>query len=129
MCQVQGLDKQYVSSILQKMSGASMLRTAEGVALWLTVVRSFPDVSLPKSVWHHNDPLASKDRSVLAKLLRDNAPADASNAEGVQSKSGAPQSSPHFAWSIVLAEFYRRYASSEKPADFTKFWIEAVDSQ
>ena len=129
MSRMENIDNQYIVLILQKMKSANLLRTAEGVAVWLTVVQLFPETTLPKSVWHHNDPLASKERSVLSKLLRDNVSADINDSDTARSQTGIPQNTPSFAWSIVLSEFFRRYQVNLKESIFTKFWVEAVDSK
>ena len=130
LAQVQDDELRYVNLLISKLQDYKLMKTPEGVAVWLSTSKLFPGANLPKGVWNHNDPLSGKERVSLSKVLRDNSTEDDS---GSSKASGAAQTSPSFAWQVVLNEVYERHASSkkgeEKVSDFEKFWIEAVDSK
>lgn len=128
MTTIKDVDASYASVVLQKLHSANLARTAEGLAIWLTATQSFPDLSPPKGVWHHHDPLNSKERAAVAKILRDNSDTETADAPQSARTSGASQSMPSYAWTPVLRELYKRYLSSGKASEFDKFWTEAVDS-
>lgn len=129
LTQIKDLDLEYVNLLVQRLEPFKLSKTPEGLAIWLTASTLFPDAKLPKGVWNHNDPLSSKDRGTVAKILRDNGAQTEDGPAG--NSTGAAQSSPSFAWSIILAHLYKRHKpskkSDEKVSDFEKFWLEAVD--
>lgn len=129
LAQIKDLDVEYVNLLVKRLEPFKLTKTPEGLAIWLTTSALFPNAKLPKGVWNHNDPLSSKERGTVAKILRDNG---AQSEDGPAANStGAAQSSPSFAWSIILTHLYRRHKPSkkaeEKSSDFGKFWLEAVD--
>jgi len=120
----------YAQTLLQKLQSLSLAKSAEGLAIWLSAVHLFPGLSLSKNVWHYNDPLNSKERAVVAKILRDGSNTETADAASTgKSGNGTPQSMPSFAWTPVLQELYRRYTATSKTSDFEKFWTEAVDGE
>ena len=129
MTTIKGVDASYANVVLQQLYSANLARTAEGLAIWLTASQSFPDLSLPKGVWNHNDPLNSKERAAVAKILRDNTDTETTDSSQSSKTSGTSQSMPSFAWTPVLRELYKRYSGSGKSSEFEKFWTEAVDSK
>jgi DNA polymerase phi len=107
-----------LSSWLQK----GLVKSPEGVALFLLCKKKFPAVKLPKNCWHNNDPISSQERSVLTKILLQNSiDEDDASSNGVKA-SGARQSSPNFAWTVVLAHFFE----IEDVMSFSQFWSECV---
>jgi len=130
LAQVKDIDPQYANLLLSKLHEHKLTKTPEGVAVWLTVSKLLPGASLPKGVWVHNDPLSSKERTTVAKVLRENHSEDEA---GSSRATGAAQTTPSFAWQIVLAHLYERRKPSkkdeDKASDLEKFWIEAVDSE
>lgn len=128
--QIENLDASYVNLLITKLHNYKLLKTPEGVAIWLTTSKLFPEASLPQGVWNHNDPLSGKERVAVAKVLRDN---NTDEDSGSSKSSGAAQTSPSFAWQVVFGELYERHKPSkkaeEKVSDFEKFWVEAVDSK
>jgi DNA polymerase phi len=107
-----------LSSWLQK----GLMKSPEGVALFLLCKKRFPTVKLPKNCWHNNDPFSAQERSVLTKILLQNSiDEDDSNNNGAKA-SGARQSSPNFAWTVVLAHFFE----TEDVKSFSQFWAECV---
>ncbi|KAH0068850.1 hypothetical protein KCU66_g23097, partial [Aureobasidium melanogenum] len=129
LTQIKDLDIEYVNLLVQRLEPFKLSKTPEGLAIWLTTSTLFPDAKLPKGVWNHNDPLSSKERGTVAKILRDNGAQAEDGSAG--NSTGAAQSTPSFAWSIILSHLYKRHKpskkSEEKVSDFEKFWVEAVD--
>ncbi|KAI5274291.1 hypothetical protein E4T47_02747 [Aureobasidium subglaciale] len=129
LTQVKDIDLEYVSLLVQRLEPFKLSKTPEGLAIWLTTSTLFPDAKTPKGVWDHNDPLSSKERVTVARILRDNGSQAEEGPAG--NSTGAAQSPPSFAWAIVLSHLYRRHKpskkSDEKVSDFEKFWLEAVD--
>lgn len=129
LTQIKDLDIEHVDLLIQRLEPFKLTRTPEGLAIWLTTSVLFPDAKLPKGSWNHNDPLSSKERGTVAKILRDNGAQSEDGPTG--NSTGAAQSSPSFAWSIILSHLYKRHKpskkSEEKVSDFEKFWLEAVD--
>lgn len=129
LAQVKDLDLDYVNLLVQRLEPFKLTKSPEGLAIWLTTSSLFPDAKLPKGVWNHNDPLSSKERSTVAKILRDNGSQTDEGSTG--NNTGAAQSAPSFAWPIILTHLLRRHKpskkSEEKSSDFEKFWLEAVD--
>ena len=125
----------YAQILVDKMTAYGLAKSPEGLAIWLGTLTMFPNVALPPSVWQHENPLHRKEKTALAKVLK-----EASTAEPVQAEANtklAPKttwsSNLHFAWDIVLASLLQKNgASPENPADsitFVDFWIEVVDSE
>ncbi|THY74945.1 hypothetical protein D6C87_09104 [Aureobasidium pullulans] len=129
LTQIKDLDIEHVDLLIQRLEPFKLTRTPEGLAIWLTTSVLFPAAKLPKGSWNHNDPLSSKERGTVAKILRDNGAQSEDGPTG--NSTGAAQSSPSFAWSIILSHLYKRHKpskkSEEKVSDFEKFWLEAVD--
>ena len=111
-----------IQCLIDAMSQKSIWKTPEGVALWLITSEHHSTVKLPKDVWHHRDPLSSKERSSLSKAMRESSN-DADQGKEV-AKSGARQSVPNFAWTVVLSTLYKRDDSGKA---FPRFWKDTID--
>ena len=96
------------------------LKTPEGVGLWLIVQHSFPEVKLPTGIWHNNDPLTSKERATLSKVLLEDIVSDDQTAK----RPGTRQSNLSFVWAIIFSTLFGR----EEPKEFGKFWDQCVVS-
>ncbi|KAI4694578.1 hypothetical protein J4E81_006176 [Alternaria sp. BMP 2799] len=121
-----------VEEILERLNTFKLVSTPEGVAVWLTVQASYP-ATLPASVWHDKDPLARKERSRLAKILKEDFNKnDSEDGEEKAIKTGTTNSNPSFTWDLVFAEILRRdeqsKSSSKDKTEFPQFWIDTVDS-
>ncbi|KAL1311536.1 hypothetical protein AAFC00_001656 [Neodothiora populina] len=127
LASIKGFDIQYANTVLAKLHQHKLLKTPEGLATWLTATALFPAIDLPKGVWHHNDPLNGKERSVVAKVLRNNS-SPAEDESGNTKNTGAAQTTPSFAWQVVLNKLYERRAGEKGHEDVDKFWVEAVDN-
>lgn len=137
LSQIKDLDVEYASLLVSKVVTFKLANTPEGVAIWLQATSLFPGMTMPKGVWDHNDPLSSKERITLAKVLRDNSSAQSEDGSLQSDKSGSAQTTPSFAWQVVFARLYQRHKPNKvspslhqkmKSSDFEKFWIEAVDN-
>ncbi|KAE8412399.1 DNA polymerase phi-domain-containing protein [Aspergillus pseudocaelatus] len=130
----QKADAKFVDSTLERLCTNDLARTPEGVAIWLAVKDLFPKVKLPSKVWKHEDPLDTKERSQLAKVMKESS---VSEAEG-ENKGSNPKSSGvwnsklHFAWDAVLSRLSETSANESKSKSsrlsFVDFWTEVVDN-
>ncbi len=113
-----------VATVLQVMAEAKLLKTAEGVGIWLSVQQLSPEVAMPSNIWRDNDPLHIKERQTLSKILLDLSE-DGQPAKG----AGSRQSLPSFAWPIIFDRLnkHRSYQDDDKDSSaFSKFWKACV---
>jgi DNA polymerase phi len=118
--------------LIGRLSAFKLVSTPEGVAIWLTVQADYKDV-LPEGVWHSKDPLSKKERSRLARILKENyqGAQETGNEEALKTSAASPN--PTFAWNLVLSEILRKDAhvkSKSKDAaktEFPQFWLDVVD--
>ncbi|QDS71801.1 hypothetical protein FKW77_009483 [Venturia effusa] len=115
----------YIHDILPKIVSHDLARTPGGVAIWLCLKSRFPTSPLPEDVWKKNDPLCTKERPNLAKVMCESVSHESDDNKAKKAKSGTWQARPSFAWNIVLQEALKR---ESKPAKFKQFWIEVVDN-
>jgi DNA polymerase phi len=108
--------------LLTSWSQKGLMKSPEGVALFLTCKKRFPDSKLPKNCWHHNDPFSPQERSVLTKILLQNSIDDDDGVNSGAKSSGARQSTPNFAWTVVLAHLFEEGDVKQ----FSQFWSECV---
>ncbi|KAF1832475.1 hypothetical protein BDW02DRAFT_426123 [Decorospora gaudefroyi] len=117
--------------VLERLSAFKLVSTPEGVAVWLTVQTSYPNV-LPEGVWYAKDPLSKKERSRLAKILKENFKGESENGTSEAAKTGPANPNPSFTWDLVFSEILRRDEQSKENAkdkpEFPQFWIDTVDS-
>lgn len=117
--------------VLSRLSAFKLMSTPEGVAIWLTVQGSYED-ALPQGIWHEKDPLSKKERSRLAKILKENFKNETEKGVGETTKSASASPNPSFTWDLVLAEMLRRDEVSRRDAheksEFSQFWIDVVDT-
>ncbi|KIX95770.1 uncharacterized protein Z520_08478 [Fonsecaea multimorphosa CBS 102226] len=94
--------------IIDKLVANKLIRTPEGVAIWLVASRRFPSVKLPKSTWKSGHPLVKKDVNILADILKDAKVQQEEGDSDLKSQGSARWSANlHFAWEVVLAETFR----------------------
>ncbi|QIW98905.1 hypothetical protein AMS68_004423 [Peltaster fructicola] len=111
------LDDERIQALADAWSAKSLWKTPEGVALWLALVQS-DRVTLPKHVWHHQNPLSSKERTILSKVMQEVSTED----DDTQQKGGTRQIVPSFAWTVVL----NALLSKDSTKDFNLFWESTV---
>jgi hypothetical protein len=118
--------------VLARLSTFKLVSTPEGVAVWLTVQTSYPK-ALPEGVWHGKDPLSKKERSRLAKILKENFKDETEDGAEKSTKTAAANPNPSFTWDLVFSEMLRRDAQDQGDAksktEFPQFWIDTVDSR
>ena len=125
----------YAQKLVDKFIENDLAKSPEGVATWLEIQSVFPSVSLPTSVWHHQNPLHHREKGTLAKILKDastgGVPQGEASSKVAQNSTWSPNL--HFAWSIVLSSLLRpniaTKAKIKEAIKFTDFWTEAVDSE
>lgn len=111
-------------AVLDAWRESRLLKTPEGVALWLTMVE-LNSAKLPEGIWHNRYPLAPKERSALAKVMLNasNETDDQRNSGRNKAKGGARESAPSIAWTVVLSYLYRRCDEQT----FVPFWEDVVE--
>lgn len=118
--------------VLARLIASKLISTPEGVAVWLTVQASY-EKALPEGVWHEKDPLSKKERSRLAKILKENFQNGPEGGAGESTKSASANPNPSFTWDLVLSEILKRDEQNRSEAkeklEFTQFWIDVVDSK
>jgi DNA polymerase phi len=120
--------------MISRLSAFKLISTPEGVAIWLTVQTNYEQV-LPEGIWHKKDPLSKKERTRLAKILKENYQGTQQDGDSDMLKTAAASPNPTFAWNLVLSEILHRderVRSSNKDsakAEFPQFWIDIVDSK
>lgn len=107
-----------VRMVIDDLVDANLIKTPEGVGIWFSVQQVFPTVKLPKDIWHHRDPLSSRDLPILTKVLLGTSSDDGS----ANSDNGSRQATVSFAWKIILSQLYDR----DDKKLFVKFWESAV---
>ena len=122
-----------VQGLIQRLDFFKLTNTPEGVAIWMTAKAHYGHL-LPKNVWHSNDPLSKKERSRLAKILKEdfrNVSQDGKD-EGV--KNAGANDNPIFTWDLVHSTILLRddvhggKLESAQP-EFPQFWIDVVDGE
>lgn len=127
-------DSKFVVAALERLSSFDLVRTPEGVAVWLAAKDLFPNANFPSKVWKHDDPLDAKERSQLAKVMKESSAADPENEtqENKPNSSGVWNSKLHFVWGAVLTRVDASPKSkkgSSSRLSFVEFWTEVIDSK
>lgn len=134
----QKLDAEFVEAALERLSQHELVRTPEGVAIWLAAKDFFPSANSPSKAWKHDDPLDAKERSQLAKVMKDSSSTETgSEGQEKQKSSGVWNSKLHFAWDAVISRLIdvptkdgsKSKKSSSSRLSFADFWTEVVDSK
>jgi DNA polymerase phi len=127
--------KQYqecAKEMVDRLNAFNLVFTPEGVAIWLTVQANYGEV-LPEGIWHGKDPLSKKERTRLAKTLKENYQGSQEAGSGDALKTAAASPNPTFVWNLVLSEILRRDEQSKSDSkesakvEFSQFWIDIVD--
>jgi DNA polymerase phi len=135
------LPQRFAENVLERLVSLKLIRTPEGVAIWLAATARFQNARLPASAWKYGNPLSRKGVSVLAEILKD----ARSHADGQDSELSAQGSARwnarlHFVWDVVLTELFRaaeqshtngKHGQKSIPNDdrltFDLFWKSVVD--
>lgn len=112
---------------IDKLHSSGLTKTPEGVALWVLIQSAYPNVRLPKHVWHHGDPLNRKEKASLARILKETSSKDdRKDSNQKDAQRGTWFHKLHFAWEVV---FKAILTAESKRLTFSELWIEAVDSK
>lgn len=129
------LEPEFALTIIEALKSNNLVRTPEGVAVWLEVKSCYPDAALPENVWKHRDPLCKDEATSLAEVMRDASGKQQPSCDDSTASQGAGTWSQqlHFAWDVVLRELYSAIdgegKGSSKRIKFLKFWTDVVDSK
>ncbi len=103
-----------VFALMEAAGRKKLLKTPEGVGLWFATRQQFPRANPQPKVWHHDDPLSSKEHQSLAKIMLEGDSDDVPAAK----RSGSRQTFPSFAWRIML----QYWDNDDHAKHFEKFW-------
>ncbi|KAL8732927.1 MAG: hypothetical protein Q9181_003776 [Wetmoreana brouardii] len=120
----------FVQALVDKLCHYGLAKTPEGVAIWLKVQQEFPQGNLPDGVWRDCNPLHRKEKSKLAKILKEASDGNsAGEPDGQVSQKSNWTSKLHFVWSVIFPEITRERSKkgTSKIIGFAEFWREAVD--
>jgi DNA polymerase phi len=122
---VKTLTKDFNSSLITTLVRHKLLRTPEGVAIWLN--QEDANLRLQSStLWKHGSPLSRKGASTLANIMKDAKPQQADSDASMDSQGKAMWSPQlHFAWDVVLRELYNEIKDDR--LSFQDFWLQVVD--
>ncbi|KAJ5585498.1 uncharacterized protein N7459_005298 [Penicillium hispanicum] len=128
------LDTKFVEAALDRLCSHNLARSPEGVAIWLAAKDMFPKANFPSKIWKHDDPLDSKERNSLSKIMKESS-AEETQIESKAKSSGVWNSKLHFAWEAVLArtggeakDGSKSKSSKSSRLSFADFWTEVVDN-
>ncbi|ODM17452.1 hypothetical protein SI65_07127 [Aspergillus cristatus] len=129
----QKVDSKYVEAALERLSSFGLVRTPEGVAIWLAAKDLFPKANFPGKAWKHDDPLDARERNQLAKVLKESSvETENENQENKPKSTGVWNSKLHFAWDAVLSMIpAAKETKSKKDSSrlsFLDFWTDVVDN-
>lgn len=117
-------------AVLQALAKENMIRTPEGVAIWLLAKEQYPSATFPRKIWNHDDPLHAGNKTLLADVMRDATPKKSPDEDKrVSEGSGLWSPQLHFSWDIVLQNFENGMSSQRKlqRTSFAAFWEETID--
>lgn len=124
----------FAEGALERLCSNDLARTPEGVSIWLAAKDMFPNTSFPSKIWKHDDPLDSKERNQLAKVMKESSSAEPDDRDQNNAKSsGVWNSKLHFAWEAILVRLSdakkEKSKSSSSRLTFADFWADVVDSE
>mgnify|MGYP002717880839 CR=1 FL=1 len=127
------MEPKYIQSALEQLCVRDLARSPEGVAIWLAAKDMFPNATFPSKIWKHDDPLDSKERSSMSKIMKESgaAASEGENKVNTAKSSGVWNNKLHFAWDAVLSRtsVEAKDKSKKSRMTFTDFWTEVVDSK
>ena len=116
--------------LVDQMVANAVIRTPEGVAVWLEIQAKVPQTSLPKKIWHHREPLHKKELDALAEIMK-NAKVEQNESTDIPTSQGSGmwQSNLHFAWERLLLSLFEEESAAGNRASFENFWQKVVDGK
>lgn len=119
------MNQAQAEATLENILRAKLAQTPEGVGIWITARRLFPDMRFPSKPWGSSgNPL--EHLKTLGKALKESS----SGETEIQARaSGTWNPNLHFVWGMISDQYIRdAMAGKEDVADeFEKFWKVAVD--
>ncbi|KAJ5598224.1 hypothetical protein N7537_008308 [Penicillium hordei] len=126
------MESKYIQSALEQLCVRDLARSPEGVAIWLAAKDMFPNVTFPSKIWKHDDPLDTKERSSMSKIMKESgaAASDGETKVNTAKSSGVWNNKLHFAWDAVLSRtsVEAKDKSKKSRMTFADFWTEVVDN-
>ncbi|CAG8921693.1 unnamed protein product [Penicillium salamii] len=126
------MDSKYVEAALERLCSHDLARSPEGISIWLAAKDMFPEATFPSKVWKHDDPLDTKERSGLSKIMKESGAgaSESENKTNAAKSSGVWNSKLHFAWDAVLSRtsVESKEKSKKSRMSFADFWTEVVDN-
>ena len=123
----------YVQSLLDKLHSNGLIKTPEGVVIWIAVSSIFLTAQKPKGIWTNDDPLNPDEKLRLAHILKEASVEISAGEDQFISQNGTWNSKLHFAWDVIvetlLSEDTIVTTRHHKRMTFADFWVEAVDSK
>lgn len=113
---------------LEKFQIAGLAASPEGVGVWLTARKRFPNMKFPSKPWGHNgNPL--EHLSALAKVLKESSSTSNDESGELAQQTGNWHPQLHFVWDIVLDEFTgdSKVEVHDSRDNFEDFWKVVVD--
>lgn len=127
------MDNKFIETALERLCSYDLARSPEGISVWLAAKDMFPEATFPTKVWKHDDPLDTKERSSLSKIMKESGAGanESENKTNAAKTSGVWNSKLHFAWDAVLSRtsLESKDKSKKSRLSFADFWIEVVDSE
>ncbi|KAL4820418.1 DNA polymerase phi-domain-containing protein [Aspergillus spinulosporus] len=123
----QKADGKLVEVAIERLCSNDLARTPEGVAIWLAAKDLFSNINFASKVWKHDDPLDSKERNQLARVMKESSTETDSEGDKGTKASGFWNSKLHFAWDAALASLNGTKESKSR-LTFVDFWTEIVDN-
>lgn len=114
--------------LIQALARHKLLRTPEGVAVWLNQDNANMKTLGLDGLWKHGSPLSRKGVATLADIMKD-AKSQQADSDGDEDSQGKAMWSPqlHFAWGLALGELYQE-ASGDR-VSFKDFWLRVIDRE
>ena len=126
----------YIQLLLEKIQRSGLSKTPEGIAVWLKAQSTGLRLRFPEKIWHKDDPLHRREKTILANVLKETTPAqrDQQNDTDRANQMGNWSPNLHFAWDVVIATLLDQrdvaHPKNKKQGHriaFEEFWKEAVD--
>lgn len=112
---------------LQKLLEAGLAASPEGVGIWITARRLFPDMKFPVKAWGNSgNPL--EHLKTLGKALKESSSPE---VEGQAKPTGNWNPQLHFVWGLIMDQYVAGARAGDEGVaeEFEKFWKVAVDGK
>lgn len=124
------MNEAQVKSTLERLVEDGLAMSPEGVGIWITAKKQFPEMKFPAKPWGKTgNPLDNLQS--LAKALKESSLGEDTTPNKQLAKSGSWNPQLHFVWTLVLSEYATavKGKSSGVKTDFEHFWKVAVDGK